>query len=296
LPAKHGTALSRRIPANAILVLPAIAALVLLLVLPVGYLLLLSFNAPVQGDIELKWEFTVSNYSRLLSDSFYLWIVLRSILVAAITTLVAAAAGYLLALSLWRAPKAYKSYLIVLVLAPLLISVVVRTYGWMVILGDKGVLNTALISLGIVRQPLEIMFTRSAVVIGLVHVLLPFMALSILSSLERIDPSIPEAAKTLGAKPWSVHWRVIVPLATPGFAAGVTIVFSFAVSAYVTPMLMGRGATDMITTVIYQQFMTVFNWHFGAALTTALLTMTLIVMSVTLYVFSWRTRAWLSQQ
>jgi putative spermidine/putrescine transport system permease protein len=106
LPAKHGTALSRRIPANAILVLPAIAALVLLLVLPVGYLLLLSFNAPVQGDIELKWEFTVSNYSRLLSDSFYLWIVLRSILVAAITTLVAAAAGYLLALSLWRAPKA----------------------------------------------------------------------------------------------------------------------------------------------------------------------------------------------
>jgi putative spermidine/putrescine transport system permease protein len=140
------------------------------------------------------------------------------------------------------------------------------------------------------------MFTRTAVVIGLVHVLLPFMALSILSSLESIDPAIPEAAKTLGAKPWSVHWLVIVPMAAPGFAAGVTIVFSFAVSAYVTPMLMGRGATDMITTVIYQQFMTVFNWHFGAALTTVLLALTLMTMSCTLYIFSVRTRAWLGSR
>ena len=154
-----------------------------------------------------------------------------------------------MALSLWRAPKAYKSYLIVLVLAPLLISVVVRTYGWMVILGDKGVLNDRFdlarhrpaaagdhvhAECGRYRTS-----SRAVAVHGAVN----------LSSLERIDPCHSEAAKTLGAKPWSVHWHVIVPLATPGFAAGVTIVFSFAVSAYVTPMLMGRGATDMITTV-----------------------------------------------
>ncbi len=210
--------------------------------------------------------------------------------------MIAAVAGYPLALSLWRAPAAYRSYLVVLVLAPLLISVVVRTYGWMVILGDKGVLNTALISFHIMRQPLEIMFTRTAVVIGLVHVLLPFMALSVLSSLERIDPAVPEAARTLGAGPLALHWHVIAPLAMPGFAAGVIIVFSFALSAYVTPMLMGRGATDMITTLIYQQFMTVFNWHFGSALTTVLLAVTLMVLSAALYVFSLHTRAWLARK
>lgn len=278
------------------LVLPAIVVVVLLLVLPVGYLLLLSFNPPVTGRISLTSQVSFRNYAQLLSDSFYLLIVLRSVLVAAITTAITAAGGYLLALSLWHAPKAYKSYLVVLVLAPLLISVVVRTYGWMVVLGDKGVLNTALIYLGIIRHPLEIMFTRKAVVIGLVHVLLPFMALSILSSLERIDPAVPEAARTLGAGPLAIHRDVIIPLATPGFAAGVTIVFSFAISAYVTPMLMGRGATDMVTTVIYQQFMVVYNWHFGAALTTILLAITLLVLSLTLYVFALRTRAWLVQK
>jgi putative spermidine/putrescine transport system permease protein len=278
-----------------VLVLPAIIAVVALLVLPVGYLLLLSFNPPTTGEIEATWQLTLANYTRLLSDFFYLFIILRSVLVAAITSLIAAAAGYPLALSLWRAPRLYRSYLVVLVLAPLLISVVVRTYGWMVILGDKGVLNVALSSLGIIREPLEIMFTRTAVVIGLVHVLLPFMALSILSSLERIDPAVPEAARTLGAGPLATHWHVIAPMAAPGFAAGVTIVFSFAISAYVTPMLMGRGATDMITTVIYQQFMTVYNWHFGSALTTILLAVTLIVLSAALYVFSLRTRVWLAR-
>ena len=278
------------------LVLPAIIAVVTLLVLPVGYLLLLSFNPPATGEIHLSGQLTLTNYSRLLSDPFYLLIMLRSVMVAAATSIIAAAAGYPLALSLWRAPRAYKSYLVVLVLAPLLISVVVRTYGWMVILGDKGVLNTALISLGMVRHPLEIMFTRTAVVIGLVHVLLPFMALSILSSLERIDPAVPEAAKTLGAGALALHWHVIAPMAIPGFATGVTIVFSFAISAYVTPMLMGRGATDMITTVIYQQFMTVYNWHFGSTLTTVLLAVTLTVLSAALYVFSLRTRAWLARK
>jgi putative spermidine/putrescine transport system permease protein len=140
------------------------------------------------------------------------------------------------------------------------------------------------------------MFTRTAVVIGLVHVLLPFMALSVLSSLERIDPAVPEAARTLGAGPLALHWHVIAPLAMPGFAAGVIIVFSFALSAYVTPMLMGRGATDMITTLIYQQFMTVFNWHFGSALTTVLLAVTLMVLSAALYAFSLHTRAWLARK
>jgi putative spermidine/putrescine transport system permease protein len=139
------------------------------------------------------------------------------------------------------------------------------------------------------------MFTRVGIVIGLIHVFLPFMALSILSSLERIDPAMPEAARTLGAGSWAVHWYIIIPLVTPGFAAGITIVFSLAISAYVTPMLMGSGSTDTITTLVYQQFMVVYNWHFGAALTAALLAVTLLILSLFLFVFARLTHAWLAR-
>jgi putative spermidine/putrescine transport system permease protein len=232
----------------------------------------------------------------LVADPFYLEILARSILIAVVTAIIAAAMGYLLALSLWRAPKWLKSYLVVMVLAPLLISVVIRTYGWMVILGDNGVLNNALIYLGVIHQPVKIMFTRFAIVIGLVHVFLPFMALSVLASLERIDPAIPEAARTLGAGPVIVHCNVIIPLCTPGFAAGFTIVFGLAISAYVTPMLMGSGATDMITTLVYQQFMVLYNWHFGAALTMALLVVTLLLLTLILYGFARYTRPWLAKR
>jgi putative spermidine/putrescine transport system permease protein len=273
---------------------PATLIVVAFLVMPVGYLLLLSFNPPIAGELRLSTEITLRNYARLVSDSFYLTILLRSVGIAAVTTIISAVMGYVLALSLWRAPKSLKNYLVVLVLAPLLISVVVRTYGWMVILGDNGVLNNALIYLGVIQQPIKIMFTRFAIVIGLVHVFLPFMALSILSSMERIDPAIPEAAKTLGAGPFAVHCNVIIPLCVSGFAAGFAIVFSLAISAYVTPMLMGSGATDMITTLIYQQFMVVYNWHFGAALTTSLLAMTLLLLSLMLYGFARYARPWLA--
>ena len=272
---------------------PAGLIVLAFLVLPAGYLLLLSFNPPIAGEFRLSAQVTLRNYARLVSDPFYLTILMRSVVIAAVTTIISAAMGYVLALSLWRTPKWLKSYLVVMVLAPLLISVVVRTYGWMVILGDNGVLNNALVYLGVIQQPVKIMFTRLAIVIGLVHVFLPFMALSILSSMERIDPAIPEAAKTLGAGPIAVHRDVIIPLCTPGFAAGFTIVFSLAISAYVTPMLMGSGATDAITTLVYQQFMVLYNWHFGAALTTMLLAVTLLLLSLMLYGFARYTRAWL---
>ena len=281
--------------ARLLLVLPAIVIVVTFLVFPVGHLLLMSFNPAVQGEIAPTARFTLQNYARLMLDPFYLAILMRSIVIAATTTIVAAGTGYVLALSLWRASKGIKSYLAVLVLAPLLISVVVRTFGWIVILGDRGVLNSALTELGIIEQPLQIMFTRVGIVIGLIHVFLPFMALSILSSLERIDPAVPEAARTLGAGSWAVHWHIIIPLATPGFAAGTTIIFSLAISAYVTPMLMGSGSTDTITTLVYQQFMVVYNWHFGAALTAALLAVTSLILTLIIFVFGRISHGWIAR-
>ena len=198
---------------SAFLVTPAGLIVVAVLVLPVGYLLLLSFNPPITGEFRLSLNSTLRNYARLVADPFLSGDIGAQHSIAAVTAIIAAAMGYVLALSLWRAPKWLKSYLVVIVLAPLLISVVIRTYGWMVILGDNGVLNNALIYLGVVHQPVKIMFTRFAIVIGLVHVFLPFMALSVLASLERIDPAIPEAARTLGAGPVTVHRNVIIPYA-----------------------------------------------------------------------------------
>jgi putative spermidine/putrescine transport system permease protein len=283
-----------RLPVTALLLLPANIIIAILLILPVGYILLLSFNPPFTGAIDLTSEISLQNYARLFFDSFYLTVLLRSILIAGVTTLMAAAAGYVLALSLWRAPPALKSYLVVLVLAPLLISIVARTYGWMIVLGDRGILNDLLLALGLVRSPIHIIFTRSAIVIGLLHVFLPFMALSILSSLERIDPAVSEAAKMLGAGPFALNWHVLIPLAAPGFAAGVTIVFSLSISAYVTPILMGGGGADVVTTLIFQQFMVVYNWHFGAALTMFLLATSLAILSAILYIAGRLTQAWLT--
>ncbi|HEV7918387.1 MAG TPA: ABC transporter permease [Solirubrobacterales bacterium] len=273
--------------------LPASFVVLAFLVLPVGYVLLLSLNPSLKGDIELSSDLTLQNYGRLFLDSYYVDVLFRSVWIATITTLISAVMGYLVAVSLWRAPKSLRSVLMIIVLAPLLISVVVRTYGWMVILGDRGVLNGALTALGVIERPLQIMFTRLALVIGLVHVFMPFMALSILSSLERIDPAIPEAARTLGAGSFAVHRDVIIPLVIPGFAAGVTMVFSLSISAYVIPILMGSSGADVVTTLIYQQFMVVFNWHFGAALTAFLLAASLSILAAVLYVSGRLTRPWL---
>jgi putative spermidine/putrescine transport system permease protein len=182
--------------------------------------------------------------------------------------------------------------LIVVVLAPLLVSIVARTYGWIIVLGDRGVVNNLLIALGVIRTPIHIMYTRTAIVIGLVHVFLPFMVLSVLSTLDRINPSLPEAAVTLGAGPMAIFARIILPLITPGLAAGMVIVFSLSISSYVTPALMGGPNAGVLATLVYQEFAVVYRWHVGAALVGVLLGSSLLILSVILYVSKRMTRAW----
>lgn len=147
----------------------------------------------------------------------------------------------------------------------------VSSYGWIVILGNRGVINNALIGLGLIDTPVKLMFTNIAIVVGLVHIVMPFMVLSILAALERIDPLLAEAATTLGANRLRTLWHVILPLALPGIGAGTTIVFSLAMSAYVTPAVLGGSGPNFITTLIYHQFVTLFNWPFGATVAALLL-------------------------
>jgi putative spermidine/putrescine transport system permease protein len=261
---------------------PAVLCVVIFLLVPVGYIALLSLNAPSPGEIELSPDWTMAGYKRLFGDSYYLGILLRTVLIAASTSLVCAVGGFVAALHLWRVQSHLKGVLTVLVLAPLLISIVARTYGWILILGDRGIINQVLLALQLVSEPLHIMFTPAAVVIGLAHVCLPFMALSILAALERIDPALPEAATTLGAGPFTIFREVIFPLALPGLIAGTTIVFSLSMSSYVTAALMGGTRADVVVTHIYSQFVSVFDWRFGSVLVVCLLITTLTLLSLPL--------------
>lgn len=280
---------------SALLVLPACAAICACLVIPLGYMLALSFNPARMGVIDLRGEVTLANYINFFSNSFYVGLLLKTIYIATVVTAICALFGTMLALAIWRASPRWRGFIVILVLSPLLVSIVTRTFGWMIVLGDNGLINTALKTIGLIGDPIRLMFTDGAVIVGLVHVFLPLMVLPILTALERIDPAVPEAAETLGAKPLTIAWQVIVPLASPGLVAGVTIVFSLAMSSYITPALMGGTRSGMITTLIYQQFVVTFNWHFGAVLVALLLATSLTVVSVIFFEFGRRTRAWMAR-
>jgi putative spermidine/putrescine transport system permease protein len=158
------------------------------------------------------------------------------------------------------------------------VSIVVTSFGWIVILGKNGLINRVLGALGLIDQPLRLMFNDVGILVGLVHVVLPFMVLSVLAALERIEPMLTEAAATLGASPTRVFRHVILPLAMPGIGAGTTIVFSLCISAYVTPAVLGGNGPNFVTTLIYNQFIALHNWPFGAAIATILLGVALLTV------------------
>lgn len=284
-----GAALGRP---SALLLLPGCVTVAALLLVPVLYLVALSFNPPVTGEVALTTQLTARSYLRL-ADWFYLRVLLRTIWISAATTGITAVLGVALALSLWRTPARWKGLLMVVVLAPLLVSIVARTFGWMLILGDNGVINGLLRWVGLLTEPVHMMFTQGAVIAGLVHVFLPFMVLCVLAAADRIDPAIPEAAGTLGAGAFTTFREVILPLLNPGIVAGVTIVFSLSMSSYVTPALMGGPNAGVLTTLIYQQLVVTYDWHFAAALVVVLLATTLLLIGTLIYLNARGTRAWL---
>jgi putative spermidine/putrescine transport system permease protein len=279
--------------ASSLLLAPAVVIVCFCLLVPLSYVVILSFNPPVSGEVELTADLTLANYARLFLQWFYTGILLRTISISAITTALCAVFGMVLALAIWRAPPRRRGLLVIIVISPLLVSIVTRTYGWMVVLGDAGILNTLLRAIGLVDAPLHMMFTQGAVVVGLVHVFLPLMVLSILAAIDKIDPALAQAAQTLGASSFVTFWQITFPLLIPGLTAGVTIVFSLAMSSYVTPALMGGRNSGMLTTLIYQQFVVTFNWHFGAALVVVLLATSLLALALVLLESGRRTRAWL---
>lgn len=265
---------------------PALFVVIVILGVPVAYLISFSFlppaNEPTQAGV-----LTFTNYQRLLTDPFYRGVLAKTLRISVLSTAIATVIGYCLAHFLWRAHKRWRGVLTILVLCPLLVSIVVNSYGWMVLLGANGVINQALLGLGLIGKPLKLIHTDGAIIVGLVHIAIPFMVLSILAALERIDKELPEAAATLGANSFRVLWHVSLPLALPGIAAGTLIVFCLCMSAYVTPAVLGGSGPNFVTTLIYNQIVTLMDWRFGATLAALLLTVSLFVVLLYVSFMSW---------
>jgi len=219
------------------------------------------------GGLGPPWTF--ENYTRL-ADRLYLLIALRSFWMAALATAICAALGFPLALFIARSGKRRNLYL-QLVLLPFWSSFLVRLYAWLFLLRDTGLVNTVLQSLGIISEPLPLLYNHFAVLLGLVYGYLPFMVLPVYATLERLDPSLEEAAADLGARPWATLFRVLVPLARPGLRAGAILVFIPCLGAYLTPDLLGGGRTVMLGNLVQNQFTTARDWPFGAAVSVALM-------------------------
>jgi putative spermidine/putrescine transport system permease protein len=252
------------------LIVPAVLIVAALLVIPVALLLGLSFQQTAPGHITPQPGFSLSSYARALGDGYYIGILGRTLWMSVGVTLVTILLGFPLAYLLWRADPHRKTLLTLLVIAPLMISLVVRSYGWMILLGDSGVINTALLSLGLIEDPLPLMYTNGAVFLGLIHVQLPFMVLSLLSAMERTDPVLLDAAETLAASRLRAILEVLLPMTLPGMVGGATLVFTLNMTAFVTPQLLGGSGSRVMTTLIYSQFTNAFNWPLGSALAVVL--------------------------
>lgn len=255
-----------------LLAAPLAVFLVLFLVplLNLFALSLLSFDRTTGrlGDV------TLGNYVKFLGDPFYLAILWRTLKLGLLTTLATLLLGYPVAYHLRAASGRRRAYLTLLILAPLLISVVVRSFGWLVLLGPNGLVNSFLVWLGVVSDPLRLLYTESAIVLGLTHVFLSFMVLSIAAALQRIDPALLRAAQNLGATPRQAFLRVVLPLSLPGVAAGSLIVFTLASSAFITPAMLGGPRVKVMSYLAYQQTLLLSDWPYGSAIAFVLLALT----------------------
>jgi putative spermidine/putrescine transport system permease protein len=218
--------------------------------------------------------FSPDSYIKFFSDPYYLGVFWTTLRVAALCTLVCLVMALPLAYVLARTQTRFKNVLIMLVVLPLFVGNAVRAAGWMTIFGSKGFLNVTLMQLGVVSEPLEIMYTESAVVAGIIAVNLPYMVLTLQSVIEGINRNVEEAAFSLGAGPMTMFRRVLLPLSLPGILAGTILTFILSMNAYATPVLLGGPKFRMMGPLIYGQFQ-LNNWPFGASVAFVLMTATL---------------------
>ncbi len=255
--------------------LPARLWMALLVAAPLAIVLAYSLlSRGVYGGVGGPW--TLESYARLF-DPLYLGILLRSFAMALAATALCLVFAFPAALFISRAER-HKNLYLQLVMLPFWTSFLVRTYAWMFLLRDTGLVNTALQGLGIIHDPLPLLYNNGAVLLGLVYGYLPFMVLPIYATLERLDPALTEAAADLGARPLATLLRIVVPLSRPGIAAGCVLVFIPCLGAYLTPDLLGGGRTVLVGNLVQNQFTTARDWPFGAAVSMVLMALVAMLL------------------
>jgi spermidine/putrescine transport system permease protein len=255
---------------------PGLVWLVALLVVPCAVVFAFSFfERGVYGGID--YVFTLENYGRAV-DPLYLSIFLTSARIAALATAVALVVGYPAAYLIATARKSWQVPLLILAMLPFWSNYLIRTYAWMVLLNNEGLINRALTWLGLIDEPLPLLYNEFAVVVGLVYGYLPFMILALYSSISRLNPEIREASADLGAPGWKTFLRVTLPLTLPGVAAGSIFVFVLSIGNFITPDLLGGGRLKMVGNLIYDQFLKARDWPFGSALAFILIGLMLLLL------------------
>jgi putative spermidine/putrescine transport system permease protein len=259
------------------LLFPALAFLTVFLVLP--SLILLGYSVLTQsqsGDISLP--LTIGSYERLIVSPAYRNVVMTTLRVASFTALFTSVLAYPLAMVIAYGRPVASRVTTIMVVAPLVVSVIVRSYGWQLLLGNSntGVLNWILGALGAGPAPVKVLYTEWAIVIASVHVFLPLMVLPLSASLGRINPSLNEAARVLGAPAWRAFLRITLPLSVPGLIAGLTIVFSLTAASYVTPQMVGGNRGLMLGVLLEQQINTAFDWPMAASIAVVMLVIALL--------------------
>ncbi len=273
-----------------LLIAPTVLFLAVWFLWPVLTMVHLSVSARSVDGVMVE-GFTLQNYARLFATDLYFRILLRTARIALLTSLVAAVLAYPLAIAIARGTPAMARLVTITILAPLLVNVVIRSYGWQTILNKTGALAWVLKGLGVSNPPV-LLYTEWAVLIACVHVYLPFMVMPLAGAIGRIDRAVEEAARVAGAARPAMFARITFPLSLPGLAVGVSLVFSLSAAAYVTPQILGGNFSPLLGTLIEQQILTLNDWPFGAAISTVLIAMVLGANLVFLRIVSRRFSRW----
>lgn len=261
-----------------IMLSPALGAVTLLLLVPLMFIVVYSFwlRSAMGADTV---GFYLDNWQKTLTDRFYRDILLNTLKIAAITTVICALMGYPAAYFIARS-RSNKMVLLLLLMLPFWISYIIRTMSWINILGTSGALNSLLLSLGIISEPIQMLYNEATVILGLVHFLLPFMVLNVYVSLEGIDTNLEDAANSLGATRWQAFTQVTLPLSLPGLAAGGLLCFVLGAGTYITPVILGGPRDAMFANLVFEAIITQLNWPLGSALSLLLLIVLGILVAI----------------
>ncbi len=267
----------RRLSWLLMLIVPTLVFLFLFFLVPYLNMVRMSFLVKPAEGAYLP-EFTLANYAKAVLDPFHWRVLLRTFWLALLTTFLTLLLGYPLAFHLVYAPKRRRRWLLMLIISPLLVSVVVRGFAWIILLGRVGMVNQFVHWL--TGGELILIGTPTGVLVGLVHVFIPFMALAIAGALQNVSPDVVQAARSLGASPWHAFWRVVWPLSLPGVQAGGLLVFVLAVSSYVIPILLGASNVLVMPMLIVQTLLDAFNWPLGSALSMVFFGLTAALVAI----------------